>query len=68
MLGIGRLRSEWLRDHIENPDAIYFQTMICVRTPSEQAAEIREQAKKAGIAMCALADSIDHSSVGALSP
>lgn len=51
-------REDFLSDHVKNPDAIYFRTLLKVQGPAEKAAALREQAKKAGIAACPFAESV----------
>jgi hypothetical protein len=68
LLGVGQKRSEWLADKIENPDGIYFKTILSVKPAEDQASAMREQAKKVGIERCALADSIEEHATGGISP
>ncbi|UQA60675.1 hypothetical protein [Polyangium aurulentum] len=67
-LAIGQKRSEWLAERIDNPDGIEFRTIVSVKGPDDQAKAIRAKAKEVGIAACPLADSIEASSTGGLSP
>jgi hypothetical protein len=67
-LAIGQQRTTWLADHIENPDGIEFRTIVSVKGPEEQAQMIRAKAKQIGMEKCALADSIEATSTGGLSP
>jgi len=65
---VGRKRTDWLRAHVENPDGIYLRTIISVKGPAEQAADLREEAKDHGLASCALADNLEKTGVGGISP
>ncbi|MDI1479502.1 hypothetical protein [Polyangium sp. y55x31] len=67
-LAIGQQRTAWLADHIENPDGIEFRTLVSVKGPEEQAQMIRAKAKEIGMEKCPLADSIEATSAGGLSP
>ena len=67
-LAIGQQRSAWLADHIDNPDGIEFRTLVSVKGPEEQAQMIRAKAKEVGVEKCPLADSIEATSVGGISP
>ena len=53
-------RSDWLTDHVKNPDAIYLKTMLSVKTQTDQAKELRAEAKGAGVAACPLADTLER--------
>ncbi len=67
-LAIGQKRTEWINDRIDNPDGIEFRTLISVKSPDDQAKAIRAKAKEVGLDKCALADSIEQTSTGGLSP
>ncbi|MCC6557800.1 MAG: hypothetical protein IT372_33040 [Polyangiaceae bacterium] len=67
-IAIGQRRTEWLADRIENPDGIYFKTILSVKGAEDQAAAMRDEARKMGLPRCALADSIEQHSGGGLSP
>lgn len=67
-LAVGQQRTAWLEGRIDNPDGIYFRTMISVKGPEEQAAALREQAAHVGVARCALAESLEQHAAGGLSP
>lgn len=67
-LGIGQQRTAWISEHVDNPDGIYLRTILSVKPAEEQAAELRNQAKKTGLARCALADSLDETGTGGISP
>jgi hypothetical protein len=64
----GRLRTEAMKANVDNGDAIYLRTMLSVKGPAEQAAELRAEAKEAGIASCALADELETSGGGGIAP
>ena len=67
-LGAGPKRSAWLAEHVDNPDAIELRTLMSVKGAGEQAKMLREQANAAGVARCALADALEQSGIGGLSP
>ncbi|MFT3767514.1 MAG: hypothetical protein QM820_18830 [Minicystis sp.] len=67
-LGSGPKRSAWLAEHVDNPDAIELKTLMSVKGPADQARMLREHAKEAGVTRCALADALEHSTTGGLSP
>lgn len=67
-LGVGNQRSSWLAAHADNPDAIELRTLMSVKGPADQAQMLREQAKSHGVVRCALADELEKSGVGGLSP
>lgn len=68
LLEIGRKRSAWLADEVDNGDFIEFRTLVSVKGPEEQAEKIRTKAKEVGIASCPLADSIQAEPTGVLAP
>ncbi len=51
-------REDYLSDHVKNPDAIYFRTLLKVQANTEKAAALREQAKRAGLGKCAFAETV----------
>ena len=53
-------REDWLSERVKNPDAIYFRTMLKVQSAGEKSASLRDEAKKAGLESCPLADTIDQ--------
>jgi len=67
-LGAGAKRTAWVSEHVDNPDGIELRTLMSVKGASEQAEMLRAQAKAAGIARCALADALEKSGMGGLSP
>lgn len=67
-LAAGRQRTEFIQSHVENPDGIYFRTMISVKGASEQAADLRAEAKEAGLSGCALADDLEKNGAGGIAP
>jgi hypothetical protein len=67
-IAVGQKRSAWIEGHAENPDSIELRVLMSVKGASEQAEMLRAQAKQAGIARCALADSLEKSGAGGLSP
>jgi hypothetical protein len=67
-IAIGRSRSEWLAEHVDNPDGIELKTLLSVKTAQEQAVAIRQQAKELGMGSCAVADSMEQTAMGGLSP
>jgi hypothetical protein len=52
-------REDWLSERVKNPDAIYFRTMLKVQSAAEKSASLRDEAKKAGLGHCPLAETID---------
>jgi len=67
-LGIGGRRTAWLADRIDNPDGIELKTYLSVKGAADQARMLRQSAKEAGLARCALAESLDTQQSGGLSP
>jgi len=67
-LAIGQKRTAWLGDHIDNPDGIEFRTLVSVKGPEDQAKMIRAKAAELGMKECPLADSIEATSAGGISP
>ncbi|WP_437523042.1 hypothetical protein WME79_33165 [Sorangium sp. So ce726] len=67
-ISVGQMRSAWITEHVESPDGIELRTMLSVKGAAEQGAMLREEAKKAGLARCALADSLEADGTGGLSP
>lgn len=67
-LSVGARRTEWLTAHVDTPDGIYLRTMLSVKGAAEQAAMLREEAQRSGLAKCALADSLEAEGTGGLSP
>lgn len=68
LLEIGRKRSAWLADEVDNGDFIEFRTLVSVKGPDEQVTKIRSKAKEVGVASCPLADSIEKEPTGVLVP
>lgn len=64
----GRKRTEVIQANVENPDGIYFRTLLSVKGAAEQAAELRKEAKEAGLETCALADDIEKAGAGGIAP
>lgn len=64
----GRKRAEVIQANVENPDGIYFRTLLSVKGAAEQAAELRKEAKDAGITPCALADELEKTGAGGIAP
>jgi hypothetical protein len=67
-LAVGRKRTDFIQEHVENPDGIYLRTLISVKGPSEQAVDLRQEAKETGLERCALADDLEKNGTGGLSP
>ncbi len=67
-MSLGQKRSDWLQEHIDNPDGIYFRTLLGVKTAEEQAAALRDEAKKSGLPGCALSESLEKEGMGGLVP
>lgn len=68
LLEIGRKRTAWLSDEVDNGDFSEFRTLVSIKGPEEQALKIRSRAKEWGIETCALADSIEKEPTGVLVP
>lgn len=51
-------REDYLTEHVKNPDAIYFRTLLKVKANHEKATALRAEAREAGIASCPLADTV----------
>jgi hypothetical protein len=60
-IDVGQKRSDWLADHVKNPDAIYLRTMLSVQSERQQGQALRAEAKGCGVGSCALADSLEQS-------
>lgn len=67
-MNAGQKRSDWLSGRVDNPDGIYFRTLLAVKTAEEQAAALRDEAKKSGLGGCALSDSLEKEGMGGLVP
>lgn len=50
------LRSEYIIDHVKNPDGIEFRTLWSVKDQTEQARCLGAEAKRVGLSSCPLAD------------
>jgi len=57
---LGQQRNDWMAEHVENPDGIYFQTVFSVKTVKDKAALLRKEMKVVGLDRCALVDSLDQ--------
>jgi hypothetical protein len=55
-----QLRSDWLRERIKNPDAIYLNTIWSVKPVEERACEMRDEANSVGISRCELAEKLER--------
>ncbi len=67
-LGAGVKRTAYVNAHVDNPDGIELRTLLSVKGAADQARMLRERAKEAGEARCALADTLEKSGTGGLSP
>ncbi|WP_438010838.1 hypothetical protein WME89_20570 [Sorangium sp. So ce321] len=67
-ISVGQQRSEWVAQHVSNPDAIELRTLLSVKGAAEQGGMLREEAKQVGLARCALADALERDGTGGLSP
>ncbi|WP_437808443.1 hypothetical protein [Sorangium sp. So ce1078] len=67
-ISVGQMRSAWIAEHVTNPDGIELRTMLSVKGAAEQGAMLRAEAKKTGLARCALADTLEEDGTGGLSP
>lgn len=54
-----QLRSDFLQDHVKNPDVIYHRTLWRVQATKERAKTIRELAGQCSLAQCAYADTLE---------
>jgi hypothetical protein len=68
LLEIGRKRSTWLSDEVDNGEFSEFRTLVSVKGPEDQVQKIRTKAKETGIDKCPLADSIEAEPTGVLVP
>ena len=67
-LEIGQKRTAWISEHVEDPDGIYFRTLLSVKGPGDQSKMLRDEAQKVGVLRCALADSLQRDGTGGISP
>jgi hypothetical protein len=67
-IAVGQQRTAWIEGHAESPDSIELRVRMSVKGASEQAGMLRAEAKQAGIARCALAESLEKLGSGGLSP
>jgi hypothetical protein len=58
-LELAQAREDFLRGEIDNPDAIYFRTLLTVKSGPERAAALREEADKVGLTRCELAHTFE---------
>jgi hypothetical protein len=54
-----RKRGDFLKERVENPDAVYLYTILRVEDPTAQAVTLRREACNTGLERCALADTLD---------
>ena len=57
---LGQQRNDWMAQHVENPDGIFFQTVFSVKTVKDKAGLLRKEIKVVGLERCALADSLEQ--------
>jgi len=67
-LGAGAKRTAWLSEHVDNPDGIELRTVLSVKGAAEQAKMLRDQARMLGVPRCALAEALEKTEMGGLSP
>ena len=67
-LGIGTKRTAWITEKVDNPDAIELRVLLSVKGASDQGHMLRARAKELGVERCALADTLEKTDVGGLSP
>ena len=67
-LGVGVARTAWITANVDNPDSIELRTLLSVKGAAGQAGMLRDQAKELGLARCALADTLEKTGVGGISP
>lgn len=61
-IGAEQQRSDYVRDHVTNGDAVYLRTLWSVQAAGERARDMRQKAMQAGIRRCPLADSLERDS------
>ena len=61
-IGAEQRRSDYVRDHVTNGDAVYLRTIWSVQAAVERAKDMRQKAVEAGLHGCALADSLERDS------
>jgi hypothetical protein len=57
---LGQQRNDWMAAHVENPDGIFFQTVLSVKTAKDKAALLRKEIHVVGLDRCALVDSLEQ--------
>lgn len=67
LLEAGAKRSAYLNEHDRNPDGIELRTLLSVKGASDQAKMLRERAKDCRVS-CTLADTLDRTGMGGLTP
>lgn len=67
-LSLGSARTSYVNEHVENPEGIYFRTLISVKGAKDQAEAIREEASGQGLTKCPLAEQLAQADIGGLSP
>ena len=55
VLGVDTQRFEYLGDHVDNPDGIFFRTVLSVKPPQERATMLLHEADVAKVEHCPLA-------------
>jgi hypothetical protein len=51
-------RSDYIQEHVKNPDGIEYRTYFSVKPTSDQARSLEAEAKSVGIKRCALVSSL----------
>lgn len=57
-LDLDQRRSDYLQQHVKNPDVIYHQTLWRVQSSSERSKTIRDLSKQAKLQQCPYADAL----------
>ena len=57
-LELDQRRTDYLQEHVKNPDVIYHQTLWRVQSSSERSKTIRDLSKQAKIRRCPYADAL----------
>ncbi len=68
LLDAGARRSAYLDEHDTSPDGIELRTLLSVKGATDQAKMLRERAREVCNTGCALADTLDRTGMGGLTP
>jgi hypothetical protein len=67
-IALGLQRTAWVAEHVDHPDVIELRVRLSVKGPEEQGRLLHDEAARAGLARCALADRLTSEREGGLSP